>query len=78
LFADHGAPVAFHGGIVHGAAMLRRDHTLQFVFRPAATVAQAWVARLSGQEFPAQDRDGLAVDHDAIAFDSDADKPATR
>jgi hypothetical protein len=57
---------------------LRRDHTLQFVFRPAATVAQAWVAKLSGQEFPAQDRDGLAADHDAIAFDSDADEPATR
>jgi hypothetical protein len=32
LFAEHGAPVAFHGGVVCGDE-LRRDHALDFVFR---------------------------------------------
>jgi len=33
------------------------------------------MAKLSGKEFPAQNCDGVAADHDAIAFDSDADEP---
>jgi hypothetical protein len=32
LFADHGAPVAFHRGIVR-RDKLSRDHSLDFVFR---------------------------------------------
>jgi len=39
---------------------------------------RACMVKLSGKELPVRNRDGLAADHDAIAFDSDADEPAIR
>ena len=58
LLADHGAPVAFHRGVV-GGDQLRRHHAFQLVLRRDADQrgdggAQLLVARPPGSEFFSQ------------------------
>jgi hypothetical protein len=52
-------------------------HRSRAWWRGEVTVHAVFMAKLLGKEFPAQDRDGLAADQDAIVVDSDADEPAS-
>jgi hypothetical protein len=60
-------PLSVTNGLMHRSRIMGCE----------VTVRAACVAKLLGKEFPAQDRDGLAADQDAIVLDSDADEPAT-